>query len=45
LRGHDRPDAGLVEQLWCKCADVGEDLALELRGLDRRRLDPSGKAA
>ena len=45
LRGNDRADAGLVEQLWCERAHVNEDLALELSGFDSRRFDPAGKAA
>jgi hypothetical protein len=32
LRGDDRSDAGFVEQRGCECADVAEDLVLELDG-------------
>jgi hypothetical protein len=45
LRGDDRADACLVEQLRRKCLDVSEDLAFELGGLAGRRFDPSGEAA
>jgi len=44
LRGHDRADAGLVEQRRCERADVGEQLSLELVGFDRCRLDAAGEA-
>ena len=45
LRGDDRADAGLVEQLGHERADVVEDLALELVGFRGRGLDPSGERA
>jgi len=45
LRGDDRADASLVEQLRCECADVGEDLAFELSCFGGRGFDPSGEAA
>ena len=45
LRGDDRADARLVEQLGCEHANVGEDLGFELAGLHCCRLDAPGEAA
>jgi hypothetical protein len=45
LRGDDRADARLVEQRRREPTHVGEDLVLELLGLDRCGLDPTGEAA
>jgi len=45
LRADDRPDTGLVEQLWCEPADVGEDLPLQVGGFERGRFDSAGEAA
>jgi len=45
LGGDDRPYPWLVEQAWRHCADVPEELALELVGLGGCSLDPMGQAA
>ena len=45
LGGDDRSDARFVERGWRECADVGEDLLLELVSFDRCRLDAAGEAA
>jgi hypothetical protein len=45
LRGDDRSDARLVEQPWCQCADVPEQLAFEFGGFEGDRFDSVGEAA
>ena len=45
LGGDDRSDAGLGEQPRRQHADVAQDLALELGGLERRRFGSSRQAA
>jgi hypothetical protein len=45
LRGDDRADAWLVEQLWRESKHMREQLSLELGGFDRRRFDSAGEAA
>ena len=45
LCGDDRADARLVEQLWCECPYVGEDLAFELGGFAGCCLDSAGEVA
>jgi hypothetical protein len=43
LRGDDRADTGFVQQVGYERANVREDLALELVGLERCGFDPAGQ--